>query len=68
MTACQNASFWTQERQFSMRRKRYQSGSVIPRTHGRKKVWVAQWWENGHRRSKVHGPFSSMSKARPKPG
>jgi integrase len=46
-----------------MRRKRYQNGSVKPRNHGRKKVWVAQWWENGHRRSKVLGPFSSMSRS-----
>ena len=30
-----------------MRRKRFQKGSVRPRKHGRNKVWVAQWWEDG---------------------
>lgn len=45
-----------------MRRKRYQKGSVKARTHGRKKVWVAQWWENGHRKSKVIGPVSKIPK------
>ena len=28
-----------------MRRKRFLKGSVRPRQHGRRKVWVAQWWE-----------------------
>ena len=45
-----------------MRRKRYMKGSVRPRKHGRLKVWVAQWWENGARKSKVLGKCSEMSK------
>lgn len=62
MQACQNASLWAQERQF-MRRKRYQKGSVRPRKHGRNKVWVAQWWENGQRKSKVLGRCADMLKS-----
>lgn len=46
-----------------MRRKRFQKGTVGERKHGRKKVWVAQWWENGSRRSKVLGKVSELTKA-----
>src|SRR5215471_5486542 len=53
---------WTQEQGDSMRRKRFMKGSVRPRKHGRLKVWVAQWWEDGHRRSKVLGRCSEMTK------
>jgi hypothetical protein len=28
-----------------------------------RRVWVAQWWENGARRSKVLGRFAHMSKS-----
>jgi integrase len=45
-----------------MRRKRFMKGSVRPRKHGKLKVWVAQWWEDGHRRSKVLGRCSEMTK------
>jgi hypothetical protein len=45
-----------------MRRKRYMKGSVRPRKHGKLKVWVAQWWEDGHRRSKVFGRCSEMTR------
>jgi integrase len=45
-----------------MRRKRFQKGSVRPRKHGRTKVWVAQWWENGNKRSKVLGPCADITK------
>ena len=45
-----------------MRRKRYMKGSIRPRKHGRHKVWVAQWWEEGGRRSRVLGKCSEMSK------
>ena len=38
-----------------MRRKRFLKGSVRPRQHGRRKVWVTQGWEDGCRRSKVLG-------------
>jgi hypothetical protein len=41
-----------------MRRKRYQKGSVRPRKHGKTKVWGGQWWEDGHKRSKVLGRVS----------
>ncbi len=63
MSACQNASPWTQEREFLMRRKRFQKGSVRPRKHGRQKVWVAQWWEQGKKKSKVLGRCASMPKS-----
>jgi integrase len=46
-----------------MRRKRYQKGSVGERKHGRRKVWVAQWWEQGVRRSKVLGHCSEITKS-----
>ena len=46
-----------------MRRKRFLKGSVRPRQHGRRKVWVAQWWEDGCRRSKVLGKCSEISKS-----
>lgn len=62
MTACQSASSWTQEGISFMRRKRYQKGSVRPRKHGKTKVWVGQWWEDGHKRSKVLGRVSEMGK------
>jgi len=63
MTACQNASLWAQERYFSMRRKRFQKGSIRARKHGRNKVWVAQWWEQGAKRSKVLGRCADMLKS-----
>jgi len=46
-----------------MRRKRFQKGSLQARKHGRHRVWVAAWWEDGSRRSKVLGRRSQMSKA-----
>ena len=46
-----------------MRRKRFQKGSLQARKHGRHRVWVAAWWEDGSRRSKVLGRCSQMSKA-----
>src|ERR1051325_12016522 len=55
---------WTQEQGDSMRRKRFMKGSVRPRKHGKVKVWVAQWWEDGHRRSKVLGRCSDMTKGK----
>src|SRR5688572_5256710 len=45
-----------------MRRKRFQKGSLQARQHGRHRVWVACWWEDGHRRSKVLGRRSQMGK------
>ena len=46
-----------------MRRKRFQKGSLKERKHGRHKVWVAQWWQDGGRRSKVLGRCSKITKA-----
>jgi integrase len=45
-----------------MRRKRFQKGSLQSRKHGRHRVWVACWWEDGGRRSKVLGHCSQLSK------
>jgi len=61
-TACQDARLWMQERDTFMRRKRFQKGTVGARKHGRTKVWVAQWWEDGSRRSKVLGRCSELTK------
>lgn len=46
-----------------MRRKRHQKGSVRPRKHGKTKVWVAQWRENGQKKSRVLGRVSEMAKS-----
>jgi integrase len=46
-----------------MRRKRFQKGSLQQRKHGKRWVWVACWWEDGSRRSRVLGRCSQMSKA-----
>ncbi len=46
-----------------MRRKRFQKGSVRSRKHGRNKVWVAQWWQDGAKRSKVIGRCADMLKS-----
>jgi integrase len=45
-----------------MRRQRFQKGSVHLRKHGRHRVWIAQWWENGGRRSKVLGNYPAIVK------
>ena len=42
-----------------MRRKRYQQGSLKV-VRGR---WIAQWWEEGHRRNKTLGKLSQMTKS-----
>ena len=44
-----------------MRRKRFQKGSLQFRKHGRHRTWVACWWENGSRRSKVLGRYAQMT-------
>jgi integrase len=46
-----------------MRRKRFQKGSVRPRKHGRQKVWVGQWWQDGQRKSRVLGRCTEMPKS-----
>ncbi len=60
--ACQESTPSTQERGKKMRRKRFQKGSLQARKHGRHRVWVASWWEDGSRRSKVLGLCSKMTK------
>jgi len=45
-----------------MRRKRFLKGSIFARRHGRHRVWLAQWWENGVRRTKILGKYSELSK------
>jgi hypothetical protein len=51
-----------QERVIFMRRKRFQKGSIRPRKYRKTKVWVAQWWDNGQKKSKVIGRFADMLK------
>src|SRR5215831_518054 len=46
-----------------MRRKRFQRGTLGVRKHGRVRVWVAQWWENGSHRSKVLGRCVEMTRS-----
>lgn len=45
-----------------MRRQRFQKGSVHLRKHGRQRVWIAQWWDKGGKRSKVLGNYPSIVK------
>ncbi len=45
-----------------MRRKRFQKGSLQVRTHGRHRMWVACYWQDGSRRSKVLCRCSQMGK------
>ena len=45
------------------RRKRFQKGSLQVRKHGRHRTWVAFWWEEGSRRSKVLGRCSQVTKS-----
>lgn len=46
-----------------MRRKRFQRGSLQARKHGRHRVWVAFWREDGDRRCKMLGRQAQMSKS-----
>jgi len=61
--ACQNSDPTAQESENFMRRKRFQRGSLRVRKHGRVRVWVAQWWENGSRRSKVLGKCARITQS-----
>jgi integrase len=60
---CQNSASTAQESEGSMRRKRFQRGSLGMRKHGGVRVFVAQWSENGVRRSKVLGKCSQISRS-----
>lgn len=53
--------FEAQESESGMRRKRFQRGGLRARKHGRARVWVAHWWENGGRRSQAHWRRAEMS-------
>jgi integrase len=46
-----------------MRRKRFQRGSLLSRKHGRHRVWVAFWREDGIRQCKMLGRQSQMTRA-----
>src|SRR5712692_5646937 len=61
--ACQVSTPLMQERGNSMRRKRFQKGSLQARKHGRHRVWVAFWWEGEFRQCKTLGRQSQMTKA-----
>ena len=43
-------------------RKRYQEGNVKKQ----RGVWIAQWWENGHRRSRALGSVWEVTKTEAK--
>ena len=60
--SCQESKPSMQEREKQMRRKRFQKGSLQVRTHGRHRMWVACYWQDGSRRSKVLGRCSRMGK------
>lgn len=61
--ACQVSAPSTPERGKEMRRKRFQKGSLQSHKHGRYRVWVAFWWEDGARRCKTLGRQSQMTRA-----
>lgn len=46
-----------------MRKRRYQKGSLTARKISGRKVWYAQWCENGGRRTKILGPCSAVTKS-----
>jgi hypothetical protein len=46
-----------------MRRKRFLKGSLRARKHGSQKIWLAQWWEDGSRRTKILGRYSDIPKS-----
>jgi hypothetical protein len=47
-----------------MRRKRFQKGSLKPRTRNGKRYWYAQWRENGAPKSKELGLCSRVTKSK----
>ncbi len=62
-STCQSSASTAQESESTMRRKRFQRGSLGVRKHGGVRVWVAQWWESGGRRSQVLGRCAQMSRS-----
>src|SRR5438132_2774598 len=51
----------THEGSLFMRRRRYQKGSLQKRKHGRFRMWVALWWQDGSRRYRTLGSCFKMS-------
>lgn len=45
-----------------MRRKRWQRGGLKQQWNGSRMMWVGQWWEKGHRRSKTLGDAAKMTR------
>jgi|HubBroStandDraft_6_1064221.scaffolds.fasta_scaffold27437_2 integrase len=47
-----------------MRRRRYQKGSLQARRHGKKRVWVVQYWDaDGHHRYHTIGRMADLTKS-----
>jgi integrase len=59
---CQGRSPMTRKRGKSMRRKRFQRGSLTTRKRSGKSYWFAQWREEGRPRTKEIGLCSKMTK------
>jgi hypothetical protein len=59
---CQGRSPMTRKRGKSMRRKRFQRGSLTTRKRSGKNYWFAQWREEGRPRTKEIGLCSKMTK------
>lgn len=49
-----------------MRRRFFQNGNLFKRGRKDRQSWVAQWWEDGHRRKRTLGRVSQMTKAEAK--
>ena len=53
---------WRRKEKYLCVENVFKKGSIRPRKHGKTKVWVAQWWDNGQKRSKMLGRFADMPK------
>ena len=45
-------------------RKRFRKGSLIKRRRAYGWIWVAQWWENGHRHNQMIGRVAELTKSK----
>src|SRR5438067_9477614 len=45
-----------------VRRRRFQRGSLQKRKSGGCWNWIAFWWEDHHRKSRIVGPCSTMTR------
>src|SRR5438552_3810456 len=61
LVVSQDSKSQTHEGSLFMRRKRYQKGSLQKRKHGRSRMWVALWWQDGSRRYRTLGTCCKMS-------